>query len=110
MRVTPPDSAPQYVLTFHAIELALKAFLIGKGFTTAQLRRHPFGHNLVRLYETAQQHDLRLSVADAGEFLAWANEYHDRDGAIRYEFTETRTLPMVETLFPIVAALIEAGK
>jgi hypothetical protein len=110
LRVTPTDSAPQYVLIFHAIELALKAFLIGKGFATAQLKKHPFGHNLVNLYETAQQHDLRLVVADADKFLAWVNEYHDRDALIRYEFTKARTLPMAEMLFPIVAALIEAGK
>ena len=51
-----------------------------------------------------------ISVADADKLLAWANGYHDRGVLIRYEFTKTRTLPMAETLFPIVAALIEAGK
>jgi len=56
------------------------------------------------------QHGLRISVADADKLLAWANGYHDRGVLIRYEFTKTRTLPMAETLFPIVAALIEAGK
>ncbi len=110
LRVTPTDGPPQYVLIFHAIELALKAFLIGKGLTIANLKKRPFGHNLVNLYATAQQHGLRLSVPDADKFLAWINEYHDRDALIRYEFTKTQTLPMVEVLFPIVAALIEATK
>ncbi len=109
-RATPADSAPQYVLIFHAIELALKAFLIGKGFTSAKLKKSPFGHNLVELYKTAQQQGLLLPVADVDKFLVWINEYHDRDALIRYEFTKTRTLPMAEVLFPIIAALIEAAK
>jgi hypothetical protein len=110
LRAMPADSAPQYFLIFHAIELALKAFLIGKGLTTAKLKKPPFGHNLVKLYEIAQKHGLRLPVADVDKFLAWINEYHDRDALIRYEFTTTRTLPMVEVLSPIVAALIDAAK
>jgi hypothetical protein len=110
LRATPADSAPQYVLIFHAIELALKAFLIGQGFTSAKLKKSPFGHNLVKLYETAQNHGLRLPVADVDKFLVWINEYHNRDGLIRYEFTTTRTLPTVGVLTPIVAALIDAAK
>jgi hypothetical protein len=111
LRVIPTDSSPQYVLIFHAIELALKALLLGKGLTLDELKKRPYGHNLVNLYEAAQQRSgLRLPVADADKFLTWINEYHDRDALIRYEFTRTRTLPMADTLFPIVAALIEAGK
>ena len=87
--------------------IGAKSFFDRQGVHDRSVKKHPFGHNLVNLYETAKQCGLLLSIADADKFLAWANEYHDRDARIRYEFTKIHTRPMAETLIPIVAALIE---
>jgi hypothetical protein len=53
-----PDLSGEYIVTFHAIELGLKALLIKQGMSADELRRHPYGHDLVRLYEAAKQRGL----------------------------------------------------
>jgi hypothetical protein len=47
-----PDLTGEYILTFHALELALKAFLAKSGVTNDELRK-TYGHNLVELYKEA---------------------------------------------------------
>ena len=95
------DLTGEYILTFHAIELALKAFLISRGIASK-----PYGHNLVRLYQAAKEHGLSINIPDADEILAWINEWHCDGVKIRYEFTLPRTLPMCSTLFPLAEAII----
>lgn len=99
---------PEYILTLHAIELGLKAFLAKQGLTAEQLRKK-YGHDLVRLYGEAKKHGLSLSGNDIETTLAWVNEYHDKP-LLRYEFAQTRELPICAELFPIVAELITASK
>jgi hypothetical protein len=41
------DRTGHYIITLHAIELGLKAFLIDKGYTEETLSSKSFGHNLV---------------------------------------------------------------
>jgi HEPN domain-containing protein len=103
------DLTGEYIVTFHAIELGLKAFLIKHGMDAGKLRRRPFGHDLVRLYDEAKRHGLALSDDDA-ETIAWINEWHCDGVRIRYEFTAERTLPMCVTLFPLAEAMINASK
>src|SRR6516225_11617379 len=45
-----PFYREQYVLTFHALELALKSFLSGRGLSDVELR-NKYGHDLDKLYE-----------------------------------------------------------
>ena len=96
-----PDLTGEYILTFHAIELGLKAFLTGRG---VQPKR--YGHNLVRLYEAAKELGLSLNIPNAEELLAWVNEWHCDGVKIRYEFTTARELPSCSSLFPLAQAII----
>jgi hypothetical protein len=103
------DRTGEYILTFHAIELGLKAFLIKSGVPEWGLREKPYGHDLVCLYNMAKQRGLSLGITDVDEMLAWINEWHHCGVKIRYEFTKQRTLPICATLFPIVEAIIKAS-
>jgi hypothetical protein len=96
-----PDLTGEYILTFHAIELGLKAFLVSRGVAP-----RPFGHNLVKLYEAATQQGLSIGIPDVDEMLAWINEWHCDGVKIRYEFTTPRHLPMCGTLFSLAEAII----
>jgi hypothetical protein len=102
------DLTAEYIITFHAIELGLKAFLVKQGLTEDQLRRKPFGHNLIGLFEEAKRRGLALDLANADEFIAWVNEWHCEGVKIRYDFTEARTLPMCQDLFPLIEAILAA--
>jgi hypothetical protein len=104
-----PDLTGQYILVFHAAELSLKAFLAKKGMTAQDLKRRPFGHDLGELYKEAKKHGLALTSSDAEGYLDAMNQNH-RDGTIRYEFAETRTLPMCDLLIPLVVEILEASK
>ena len=48
------DRTGEYIVTFHAIELGLKAFLIKCGVPEWGLREKPYGHDLVCLYNMAK--------------------------------------------------------
>jgi hypothetical protein len=100
-----PHSIGQYILTAHALELALKAFLAKTGFSNKQLRKKPFGHNLAKLYEEANKQGLSLSVYGAETNIQWMGEYHSTP--LRYQY-RTRELPSCNVFFPIVEAILEA--
>lgn len=100
------DLPDRQILAFHALELALKAFLAKHGLTRETLRNKPYGHDLDRLYSDAVHHGLSLS-ASSKELIAAVNECHQAH-IIRYEFATTRSLPTCATLFPIVEAILAA--
>ncbi len=100
------DQSPQYFLIFHAIDLALKAFLINKRKTNGELRK-AFRHDLLGLYEEAKRSGLNVMSNDADKDIFWINEWHGGAG-IRYDFGEQRTLPICSTLFPLADEIIEA--
>jgi hypothetical protein len=104
-----PDFTGEYILTFHAIELGLKAFLLKHGVPDQCLHSY-YGHDVVRLYEAAKQRGMSLSVPDVEAMLAWVNEWNYRRARIRYEFTHTRSFPVCNTLFPLAGAIINASK
>lgn len=95
-----------YILTFHAIELALKAFLIARGFTEKALKGKSFGHDLNKLYAAAKANGLKLETPNADDLIAWSNEWHAEGVKIRYEFSEQRTLPLCDALVPIASEII----
>lgn len=49
---------------------------------------------------------MELSIANAEELIAWINEWHCDEVKIRYQFTETLTLPLCRDLFPLAEAII----
>jgi hypothetical protein len=102
------DLPDRQILAFHALELALKAFLAKDGLTRETLRNKPYGHDLDRLYSEAVQCGLSLPPPSK-ELIAAVNEYH-RAHIIRYEFATTRIVPTCATLFPIVEAILAACK
>lgn len=67
-----PD-APIRFLFSHALELYLKSFLLLRGITMERLRSREFGHDLVKLAEEAQQHQLLISSTYLDQ-LAVANQ------------------------------------
>jgi hypothetical protein len=102
------DLPDRQILAFHALELALKAFLAKHGLTRKTLRNKPYAHDLDRLYRDAVQRGLSLP-AHSKELIAAVNEYHSAH-IIRYEFATTRTVPTCKRLFPIVEAILAACK
>jgi hypothetical protein len=103
------DLVGAYILTFHAIELGLKAFLIKKGFSEVMLKSKEYGHNLVTLYSAAKTHGLTLTYPDVEDMLTWINASH-LTTMIRYQFLESPLLPHCATLFPLAHAVIKASK
>ena len=103
------DQTPSYILTFHALELALKAFLAKNGLTNNELWK-THGHDLDSLYGEARKRGLSISFPNVAVTIEWVNEYHDKGALLRYDFENPRALPMCETLFPIVEAILVATK
>lgn len=104
------DLTGEYIVTFHAIELGLKAFLIKHGVSEDALKKKPYGHGLVSLYVEANKLGLSIDVPDAEKLIEWINEWHNDSVKIRYEFAKQRTLPMCATLFPLAEAIIAASR
>ena len=101
-----PDSTAQHILVLHAIELALKGYLVHSGVSERELKRR-FSHDLEKLFAEAKKRGLTVNAAHVDELVAWANEYH-KDGLIRYDIASFRELPMCEVLFPIIDAIVRA--
>ncbi len=71
-----------YYLRCHAIELALKAFLLAKGFPKNDLK-HKLGHNLEEALKSATKHGLQSKVAikpKEKEEIKKANVYYADKG------------------------------
>jgi len=100
------ETTGKYILTAHALELGLKAFLAKRGFSEKQLA-NDYRHNLDRLYSEAVEHGLS-SIREDKHTIAWINEYHDNGAVLRYSAT-TKTLPACNTLFPIIDAILAAA-
>lgn len=103
------DQSPQYFLVCHSIELALKSFLVKLGKTKDDLKRM-FGHDLLGLYEEAKSSGLELNYENADRDIFWINEWHAAGAGMRYDFDETRTLPICKTLFPLVDEIIATSR
>ncbi len=101
------DRTGHYIITLHAIELGLKAFLISKGYTEEILSSRPFGHDLVELLKAAIAKGMVLTTPKADALIACVNEWHCKDVKIRYEFTKERSLPMCKVLIPLATEIIQ---
>jgi hypothetical protein len=120
------DSTAQYILVFHALELALKGYLIHAGLKEEQLSRHPYSHNLTNAYAEAKRRGLHVLLDRANEpddtilrrrgasvaldkvdlIIQWANEFHNR-GFLRYNIANA-LLPSCLDVFPILDEILKA--
>src|SRR5215831_11816531 len=69
-----PNETPHYILVMHAIELALKAFLMKNAVDEKKLKS--YGHDLNRLYKIAVKLGLSLDEPNAFDLIACINEWH----------------------------------
>jgi hypothetical protein len=99
----------EYILTFHALELALKAFLAKTGVSDDDLQ-YDYGHKLPDLYKEACSRGLTISFPNIEFTLDWIQQYHGRGSLLRYEFRKIRQLPLCNTLFPLVEGILSASK
>ena len=104
-----PYSTGEYILTFHALELALKAFLAKSGMSNDELRGRHFRHSLDNFHEEALRRDLSISTYKATELIESVNEWHEK-ALVRYEFTKNRELPMCDCLFPLIEEILTASR
>ncbi len=56
-----PINWPRYFTLLHATELALRAFLLAKGWPNEKLKRRPYQHDLTRLTKAAMSEGLNIS-------------------------------------------------
>jgi hypothetical protein len=94
----------QYVLTFHALELALKSFLAGRGLSDVELR-NKYVHDLDKLYEEACTRGLTLNNTHAARLIKDANQHHEKS-LLRYQFTKSFSLPTPEIAFSIIDEIL----
>ena len=120
-----PDTTGKYIITCHALEVSLKAFLVRHGLTEIQLSRAPYGHNLNNLYNSSLKKGLRLrlsglSPSDVKEAIELFNRYHyeyKEDGlhdealryALRYD-AGLKVLPSCGVLIDIIEGVLNAVK
>jgi hypothetical protein len=76
LRATHPLQWPKYFLLCHAIEVGLKAHLIGKGATPEDMKKQ-FGHKLWDLLDKAKGQDLQISDHDI-QSLKLLHEAHTK--------------------------------
>ena len=97
---------PTYFLHGHSIELSLKAFLRGAGFTLQQLQQ--IGHDLNKALESAEAHGLRrfveFSDADAVVINLLTQGYKDKE--LEYMVTGVKNLPRLDLLSSLSNRLV----
>jgi HEPN domain-containing protein len=95
------NSIAQYILSFHALELALKSYLAQKGLSGKKLK-DKYGHDLEKLYKKAKEFELKNDNVDIAK---WAGEYHAV--VIRYDFAGFKFLPNSSKLFEVINAILQ---
>jgi len=102
-----PPSWPRYFLLCHAIELALKAFLISRGVSTGKLISPAFRHNLKQLLAEAGNHGLTLGILARSE-LEHLDEAHAKFWA-RYPRTDAGAVFVIDPFVPYADELLRAA-
>jgi hypothetical protein len=108
-------SPVRYYLVCHAIEVCLKAFLLGKGVPKTKLKNpNLLGHDLVKVLARSRACGLdtyRPLTADEEAELVRANAYYSKKGFEYFEVTKAATgypdLPKLAVLEALCASLIE---
>ncbi len=100
-------SLPGYFLLGHSIELALKAFLLGRGMTVTELRGRKYGHDLSALLAVASRRQLgrevKLKSSEAKAILLLNECYAAKE--LEYAFTGLRRFPSYALLHQVAEKL-----
>jgi hypothetical protein len=108
-----PDMLPPALfLLSHAVELALKAFLLSQGvpdgWGEGELKHPAVRHDLVRLHDLALAHSFVASGPHFDEVVDWLGPFH-RGHAFRYRQTGAVELPtparVAALLAPVIAGI-----
>jgi HEPN domain-containing protein len=100
-----PPCWPRYFMLCHAIELALKAYLVSRGTTTKHLK-NTFGHDLKKLLSEAINAGLPLGPLARGE-IELLNEAHAKYWP-RYPKEDSKPVFIIDPFEPYAAELIRA--
>jgi hypothetical protein len=102
-----PISWPRYFMLCHAVELALKAFLLASGVPIKDLENNKkFGHKIVDLMDEARKRGLQIGPLERSE-LVQLHEAHARYWP-RYPRKEGGPIFAIEPFQPYVVKLLEA--
>ena len=96
------NGAPVYVLYIHAIEMALKSYLLRRGVTEQQLKR--MGHDLPDLLNQARARGLMTNDPDTDHIITELGKATHK-AAIRYDMPYQ--MPMPKDVRDVAVAIIE---
>jgi hypothetical protein len=107
-REKPVWFAPTYLLVCQSIELSLKAYLRGSGYSDKQLRR--LGHDLDACVASARaagvESHVNLSEADVAAVAVINSYYHSKD--LQYSTSGYKSYPPPESLLALAERLWES--
>ena len=79
---------PFWFCIFQSIELSLKAFLRGKGYSKKQLKAHELGHHLAALYDAAKLHGLDEVVSLSSDEEALVRDVGEMYSSKVFQYAE----------------------
>jgi len=100
---------PAYTLLGLSFELSLKAYLLSRGRSIEELRKHPYGHDLEALWKEARLKRIdRLFALSllADEVIPTLN-IHYKTHEFRYIKTGMKTVPYWEFAAPLAKSLAD---
>jgi hypothetical protein len=100
------NSTPQYILTFHALELALKSYLASKGMPALTLKKK-YSHRLSKMLVEARKHGLTVEIEDIDELLVWVDELHG-NGSVKYGLEPFQMLPSCSDLLFVADQILQS--
>lgn len=101
---------PTYFCICQSIELSVKGFLRGKGFTDKQLRQ--IGHDLVAAFQEAQANGLQELISFTDEDLAVVdliNPYYKQKD-LQYSISGLKSIPEIDALIAVGERLWESTR
>ncbi len=101
----PPQSWPRYFMLCHAIELALKSYLIAHGATTQQLTQKTFRHSMTELITQAIDKGLSLTETTRDD-IKRLHEAHEKYWH-RYPKENAKPVFIIEQFEPAARELLD---
>ena len=94
---------PRYFLYCHAIELALKAYILASGGDDREVRK--IKHDLGKAYRRASELGYTPALDGTAEIVDWLHPYH-QDYAFRYKQTGIRAVPRPEDIDEVINSML----
>jgi hypothetical protein len=102
----PPQSWPRYLMLCHAVELALKAYLLHHGAKPSELKAKAVRHSINELLTRATNIGLLLSPAVQSD-IRLLHEAHEKYWH-RYPMEEAKPVYVIEQFEPPARQLLDA--